>query len=264
VESRPSNRAVAERERKLRETVTQATGCLDDLSRGQRRVLTLRAGIGAGPPRSRSSTARRLDISVKRVTRLERTGLKRLRELAHGGGCAPPPTTTSATTTVAAGAPASAPAMSPGEAEREGGGGGKKPSREAERPATGGVDTPEDEAPSSSGVAGLSQTNRPGENGGMSFVIPLILLVLLLAAVLLARMLRRQATPVPVGEAPAPEEPARPVWIPWRRSTMTGPSWNEAPPPSREDSWAESPSKAPEPEPQHEPWTAPRTKRPVR
>ena len=45
---------------------------------------------------------------------------------------------------------------------------------------------------------------------------------------------------------------------------MTGPSWNEKPPPSREDSWAESPAKEPEPEPEHEPWTAPRPKRPVR
>ena len=86
----PAKRAAAKRERKLRETVAKASGCLDDLSTGQRRVLTLRSGIGAGPPRSRSSTARRLDISVKRVTRLERTGLRRLRELAKGGGCAPP------------------------------------------------------------------------------------------------------------------------------------------------------------------------------
>ena len=33
----------------------------------------------AGPPRTRGSIARRLDISVKRVMRLERTGLRRLR-----------------------------------------------------------------------------------------------------------------------------------------------------------------------------------------
>ena len=60
----------------LRATVANASRCLDDLSAGQRRVLTLRAGS-----RSRRGVARRLDITVRRVARLERTGLARLRAL---------------------------------------------------------------------------------------------------------------------------------------------------------------------------------------
>jgi hypothetical protein len=225
-------------------------------------VLTLRAGIGPGAPRSRRSTARRLNISVARVARLERTGLERLRELAKRGGCAPPAITTVASGMTVAASEAGPQAAAP-ETERRGK--DRKPD-ERTNPPSGGVDTPEDEAPSSSGgggVAGVSQTNRPAE-GGINFLIPLLGLLMVLAAVLLARMLRRRDEPVPVVAAAPPEEPERPVWIPWRRSTMTGPSWNEAPPPSREDSWAESPSKEPEPQPQQEPWTAPRPKRPVR
>ena len=80
----------------LRETVASAGRCLDDLSAAQRRVLTLRAGVGAGPPRSRGGVARRLDISVRRVARLEGTGLSRLRALARSGGCGAPAETLAA------------------------------------------------------------------------------------------------------------------------------------------------------------------------
>ena len=75
------------RERRLRQTVARATGCLDDLSPGQRRVLRLRAGVGEQPARSRTGVAKRLDISVKRVARLETTGLRRLRTLHGRGAC---------------------------------------------------------------------------------------------------------------------------------------------------------------------------------
>jgi hypothetical protein len=215
---------VARRERKLRETVSRAGRCLDDLSTGQRRVLTLRAGVGAGPPRSRALVARRLDISVKRVVRLERTGLRRLRSLAARGGCAP------ATTTLAAATTAPSTAVAP-NAEPEPQRRSEQP-REPKRTPSGGTG----ETGGDRRVAGVSQTNPP-EGRGINVLIGLILLSLLLAAILVARMRRREATPV----AAAPVE-EKPVWIPWRRSTMTGPSWNEKPPPSREESWAESPS----------------------
>ena len=87
---------------------------------------------------------------------------------------------------------------------------------------------------------------------------------MVLAAVLIARLRRRHDEPVPVVAAEPPPEEPKPVGVPWRRSALTGPSWNEKPPPSQEGSWAESPSKAPEPQPDPEPWTAPRSKRPVR
>jgi hypothetical protein len=213
-------------------------------------VLTLRAGIGAAPPRSRGSVARRLDISVRRVARLERTGLRRLRALSGNGSCAPAGGTVASGTTAPSTLTA---AIAPIDGERSGGGRGNDDSRKAESTPGGGVST--DDEPSGGGVAGVSGTNRPAEDA-INITIPLILLVLLAAAILVTRRLRREEVPV------APVEETKPVWVPWRRSTMTGPSWNERPPPSGEDSWAESPSKAPEPE--HEPWTAPRPKRPVR
>ena len=78
------------RDCELRATVTDTARCLDDLAAAQRRVLTLRAGVGAGPPRSRGRVARQLRISERRVIRLERSGLKRLRSLDKAGACAPP------------------------------------------------------------------------------------------------------------------------------------------------------------------------------
>jgi hypothetical protein len=73
--------------RRLRRAVLQFNSCLDDVSSLQRRVLRLRAGVGAGPPRSRRGVARRLELRPRRVMRLERTGLRKVRSLARGGSC---------------------------------------------------------------------------------------------------------------------------------------------------------------------------------
>ena len=75
------------RERRLRRTVHGLQGCLGALSGLERRVLMLRAGVGAGPPRTRSRVARRLDMSTRRVTRLEHRGVRNLRGLAGAGRC---------------------------------------------------------------------------------------------------------------------------------------------------------------------------------
>ena len=75
------------RERRLRTTVRRLQGCFGGLGRLERRVLVLRAGIGAGPPRTRTQVARRLDVSTRRVTRLERHGVRTLRRLAGAGRC---------------------------------------------------------------------------------------------------------------------------------------------------------------------------------
>jgi hypothetical protein len=100
--------------------------CVAELSPLQRKVLRLRAGVGAGPPRSRQGVASRLDLSVRRVTRLERSGLARLRSLGRSGGCgggvvAP---AALATANVAAGTTAAVAAAAP---KRGGSGGGGKP-----------------------------------------------------------------------------------------------------------------------------------------
>jgi hypothetical protein len=67
--------------------VTRLRSCLDDLSTAQRRVLELRAGVGAADPRTRRGVARVLDIRVGRVQRLERRGLRRARKLDRAGAC---------------------------------------------------------------------------------------------------------------------------------------------------------------------------------
>jgi hypothetical protein len=74
-------------ERRLRRTVARLDGCLDELAFNQRRVLELRAGVGAGPPQSRRGVARALDVPVVRVRRLERRGLRSARALARADNC---------------------------------------------------------------------------------------------------------------------------------------------------------------------------------
>jgi Sigma-70, region 4 len=73
----------AKRDRKLRRAVSRLRGCLGALDRNQRRVLVLRAGLGEPRPRPRASVARILDVSSKRVARLERRGLRELKRLAR-------------------------------------------------------------------------------------------------------------------------------------------------------------------------------------
>ena len=190
--------------------MARASRCLDDLSAGQRRVLTLRADS-----RSRRSVARRLDITVRRVTRLERTGLARLRVLTRRGACSAPVQSTVAAANIATAAPNTAAAIEPR--------GKREPRREErEQPARdksggdggeaqGGVDTP----PRRGGVLGIAQTN-PG--GGFDLTFPLILLALAACSVVLARTVRRDAAaPLPFDEAP------KPVWVPVAALEHAGP-----------------------------------------
>jgi hypothetical protein len=67
-------------ERRLRRSVQRLSGCLDELSDAQRRVLELRAGVGEASPRTRRGVARALEYRVQRVRRIERRGLRRARE----------------------------------------------------------------------------------------------------------------------------------------------------------------------------------------
>ena len=119
--SRPSAPAVARsaaarttrRERRLRSTVARLRTCLDGLPALERRVLVLRSGLGPRHPRSRARVGRALELSDRRVARLERRGLRRLRGLARGGRCggaAPPPVSPAASTTAPDVSPFAAPA----------------------------------------------------------------------------------------------------------------------------------------------------------
>ena len=91
-------------------------------------------------------------------------------------------------------------------------------------------------------------------------IFPLGLLALALAT-LAVFLVRRRSGPEPAVVAAADPEPEpRPVWKPWRQSTMDGPGWTADPPPSREGSWAAAPAKEPEPPPaapSQETWAEP-------
>lgn len=214
--------------------------------------------------------ARRFDISVKRVVRLEKTGLKRLRSLAKGGGCAPPSSgRTSDTVTFGVVPPATrAAAMATpaakdrtsknGKGDRGQSGAGTGTSDDDT--SAGGVDAAPER--SRGGVAGVTQTNLPGSsNGGFSLTIPLIVLALALTALLLARRLRRDhPTPATVTEPGPDPEPQRAPWVPWHKSTLTGPGWNEPPESGTEDTWNAPENAAAPDEPEHEPWSPPRSR----
>jgi hypothetical protein len=75
------------RDRLLRKTVQRLQGCLGSLSGLERRTLVLRTGIGPGGPRTRAQVARRLDVSARRVTRLEHRAIRALRSRAANGRC---------------------------------------------------------------------------------------------------------------------------------------------------------------------------------
>jgi hypothetical protein len=76
-----------DRDRQLRRAVLGHEACLGQMPRGERRVLTLRAGVGLAHPRSRAQVQRITGLPRTRVAALERSGLQRLRSLAQAGGC---------------------------------------------------------------------------------------------------------------------------------------------------------------------------------
>ncbi len=222
----------------LRETVARSTACLDALSSAQRRVLMLRAGVGAGPPRSRGGVAKKLRISERRVVRLERTGLSRLRSLARQGACATPTGTATAgdATPLAASAIASTTLGVKDSPRGTGGsGGGGRPGSPGGGDDDRGGTEPLIGPQRSGGVAGISATNP---TDSIDLTVPLLLVIFGLGTAGIITLLRRRAVPAAVDEPPV-----KPVWIPWRRSTMDGPRWTADPPPSGEDAdgWAAAP-----------------------
>jgi hypothetical protein len=180
----------------LRATVAEASGCLGDLSAGQRRVLTLRAGVGAGPPRSRGAVAKRLDVSERRVARLERAGLRRLRTLDRAGACSPPEV-------VPAHAAHGSSAMPAGAVHGSSAGAAHGPAATMPAGPTPGpagsthARGPERDAaprvvPPAGGVMGQSATNTPGT---IDLTLPLILLALVGIALVVVRARRHETVP---------------------------------------------------------------------
>ena len=98
--AKPKSRAarVQQRERNLRRTVLRFHGCLSRVPRSERRVLSLRAGVGRLRPHTRSEVARITHLRRARVITLERRGLSRLRALNRAGACQDAGATTTAVT----------------------------------------------------------------------------------------------------------------------------------------------------------------------
>jgi hypothetical protein len=185
------------RDRKLRAAVLARRSCLGSLSRPERLVLTLRAGVGADAPRSRGTVAQRLRITVRRVTRLERAGLKRLRAVCGAATTSVAATTGSAATTDSAAPPA------PGSTLAEV---PPAPKSKTSKPARGATPAPSTEAegPARGGVAGRSATNIPAPaEGGFPFWIPLLFLACGAGGYLTSRLLpaRAGAAAAPASEA---------------------------------------------------------------
>jgi hypothetical protein len=80
-------RAETRRDRRLRANVRPLEGCVGALRRAERRVLRLRAGLGDERPHTRRRVAQILRVSTRRVSRLERRGVRRLRGLVRAGRC---------------------------------------------------------------------------------------------------------------------------------------------------------------------------------
>ena len=78
---------VRRRDRALRRAVLRFQGCLSRVPRAERRVLTLRAGVGAARTHSRTEVARITHLRRTRVITLERRGLRRLHALGRAGAC---------------------------------------------------------------------------------------------------------------------------------------------------------------------------------
>jgi hypothetical protein len=87
--TKPKTRAarIQQRERNLRSTVLRFRGCLSRVPRSERRVLSLRAGVGRLRAHTRGEVARITHLRRARVIKLERRGLRRLRALNRAGVC---------------------------------------------------------------------------------------------------------------------------------------------------------------------------------
>jgi hypothetical protein len=144
----------------------------------------LRAGVGAGAPRTRRAVARRLDVSVRRVTRVERSGLRRLRTLGRSNSCASTVASPAELTreTIPAGTVATAGLGGGGS-----GGGGAGGSAGGRSGGGGGSDTGSGSGGSGrQGIAGDFATSPPAGGAGPSGVVTWIPILLAALAALSA------------------------------------------------------------------------------
>jgi hypothetical protein len=163
---------VERRERSLRRDVLRFKGCLARVPRSERRVLTLRAGVGRARPHTRTEVARITQQKRKRVVALERRGLRRLRALNGAGLCGAAAGTT--TVALAPGTGTLPPAAGP-HGDRNAVLAEHRSSRESKEGGAQGHKPP---------TAELS-ISRPSARGGDSFDLALVLAPLAVLAFLL-------------------------------------------------------------------------------
>jgi hypothetical protein len=168
-----------QRDRRLRRLVLALPACVQRLSSLQRRVLVQRAGVGAGAPRSRRSVARRLDLSVRRVTRVEHAGLRRLRTLGRSDSCG---STVAAPSELTRGTLGAGTVATAGLARRGGGGGGGDGSGGGKSGGGGGSGGgSDDNGGGQQGIGGDFATSHPaggGSPGSAAAWIPILLAAL--------------------------------------------------------------------------------------
>jgi hypothetical protein len=155
--------------------------CVQRLDSTQRRVLVLRAGVGARAPRSRRRVASRLHVTVRRVARVERAGMRRLRTLQRTNSCAAAPAGTAGVVARGGLAPVSGSGTGPGTpaapTHAPSGGGSSSEGNSSDGGPGGG---------SRQGIGGQFATSPPGplgsDDGGPSPVIPIVLAALAAAS----------------------------------------------------------------------------------
>jgi hypothetical protein len=175
----------APRERRLRRKVRRLAPCLDAVSSLERRVLVLRAGLGRARPHSRSATARKLGISVRRAVRAEHRGLSGISRAngatgcGHGGGGGESAAGSGGFATIAARAPIVAQVLGLSPAPSSGGGvNGTAPAQEVKSGFAESAAPAFDLAQAAAqGVASAAE-----ENGPLPFVVLLAMLAMAVAA----------------------------------------------------------------------------------
>jgi hypothetical protein len=174
------------RDRALRRAVVRLQGCLARVPRSERRVLTLRAGVGIAHTRSRAQVARITGLRRARVAVLERRGLRHLRALGRDGACAIP--TGAAQTTIAAPAVGGPPAAG-GQPAGRGGVLAEHKSGDDSRDKGSGASSEQ------SAVLPIARPESAPGGGGTPMDLTIIIVPIALAtfALVLFRELRRQS-----------------------------------------------------------------------
>lgn len=129
--------------------VRRLEGCLAYLPQHVRSVLELRAGINVQPALTASGIAERLHLTLRRVYRLERLGLRGLSRSARTHTCAPAAASSSSQPTLLS-------AFGPSLAEEAPTAGGVEAGRYAKSPVP--EATPEGSAPTTSGISAPPRT----------------------------------------------------------------------------------------------------------